>query len=601
MNPVQPLGTRLQSLVQISSATHSSSGQHLDRSVQSLSVSESETTRLTTGESTRPVHKQDAGHEDFSDPRLPVNCVPTGSASKIDKVPKPRVSPVLQSDSWWSEQSWKPETLDSIQALLKTRQTQEAEGEEFTFAPLSVTLENMLTFIRHMRAGCQFNQPLTAEEDAALARLETQTAALVAEQTPYYKRTVRLAISLMIVCDIITHRQVLQPLANEEPEQVSSRSLYDSQRAAPPLLAALPWGGTGVAPDMAQFPSAFLNFFLKNALIDCVNDAHTLLYPTFQSLDVADFCKFSHLPVHPLGMTTEFAPGAHGCAMSPLAFMEHDLQHLYKLQFIGNPAGQKAADAKATALEFLTAAETQAEAVLNSCEQRLAWRLMLEKIPASLAARMSTPALWLMLFQLVHERSPRDTARRIGDPGVHPFITCLTQLAQARREHWHDYEGIYRQVTDSEATAAALWTASVWKHWQDAGFTLTPHQWHSFSQTFAEKDVPRLDQHLAFLLQHKGTLRQLFMDLASVTTIANGERRWCFYSDSNYDPVTEVLLFKSYDRYCGLRNLDYTDVIYFTALHSPSLRQHMENATGATLPEGMGIETDALTADAMHV
>jgi len=133
--------------------------------------------------------------------------------------------------------------------------------------------------------------------------------------------------------------------------------------------------------------------------LEKANNQNLLLYPSFHPLTVADFCRFGQLPLHPVGLITDYVMGADSQLKTPLAFAEHDLAHMESLSQVNDPSHWPT---------------SPAEAALCSSAKRLNWRqLLLDKVPAPLA-RLSQPALQLLLFQLFHERKPEKKRNRDG-------------------------------------------------------------------------------------------------------------------------------------------------------------------------------------------
>ncbi|MCY4473757.1 MAG: hypothetical protein OXC07_13210 [Kistimonas sp.] len=162
---------------------------------------------------------------DLSDPGLPIN-LPIPHFIPLEKqVPRPPFTPRLKEDLHLTTDFQADNSLTFIEKQLTERRRVEEKGKEFVFAPLMVTLENMQTFIKHIEAGKQFKEPLTQQESAALKPIGQQTAKLVAAENPLYKRTLHLALSLMILCEIITQRQVITSLLHKKPR---CRNSYQS-------------------------------------------------------------------------------------------------------------------------------------------------------------------------------------------------------------------------------------------------------------------------------------------------------------------------------------------------------------------------------------
>ncbi|MCY4471826.1 MAG: hypothetical protein OXC07_03265 [Kistimonas sp.] len=515
----------------------------------------------------------------FSDPRLPVNYE-SEYFIPLDKRIKPppfqwELEHKLETDCWWRDQSRAATTLDAIRELLCRRQTLEAQGDLFEFKPLLTTLKNMQLFIEHIQAGKQFCGDLTADEAGALTRQARETAALVRAERAPYKRTVRLALSLVILADIITRRQVLDAVSRDQPGlkgYIEGAHPGSAPADLARLLAALPLRDTpGGRDGRPGIEFAMLGSSIRTTLLTSLNSQHLLLYPSFHPLTVEDFCRFGHLPVHPLGLTTNYVQGADGLLMSPLEFLVHDLDHMRSLADVGNP-------------DYLAA--TAAEAMFCDCNKRLHWRsLLLDQRTTRLPGLVTSPALELLLFQLMHENWPIESAGQMNSRPF-PFLYCLQELTKNRREKRLGYEAIYRNITDREAATTALWAAGLWASWQAADFQpLKPEQLETCARQFIEKDAPRLERHLAFLAQHRGALRWLFIKTASFQSLHNNDWHFCSTFNTSGPQEVRLTVFSSYDEDSGLCNLDNTDLAYFLVLGDPQWRDRIKEQTGACVPE----------------
>ena len=204
------------------------SRQYQGRTLQSLPTAAKQTHPVAQAREHTQAPRPAAAAIDFSDRHLRVNFVRPGLVPLDQLVPPPGPGLALKKDPWLTWLGSKPGDVESpsyvggLDALawtrdqLQERQRVEAQNGEFVFQPLLITLENIQRFIHHTRDGHQFPAVLNADKAAALARLEEHTAALVTAQAPYYKRTLYLALSLLTLCEIITRRQVFDPLLKEQ-------------------------------------------------------------------------------------------------------------------------------------------------------------------------------------------------------------------------------------------------------------------------------------------------------------------------------------------------------------------------------------------------
>ncbi|MCY4473761.1 MAG: hypothetical protein OXC07_13230 [Kistimonas sp.] len=522
---------------------------------------------------------------DLSDPDLPINC-PIPNFIPLEKqVPSPPFTPRLKEDLHLTTDFQADNSLTFIKEQLAERRRVEEKGEEFVFAPLMVTLENMQTFIKHIEAGKQFEEPLTQEESAALKRIGQQTAKLVAAENPLYKRTLRLAVSLMLLCEIITQRLVLKPLHKEQPrlsEEIYSHYVVSYLRKDSDnelwLLAALPLTAQHNPDEEQALPVVWRHSNLYKTLFQTVTNQNLLLYPSFHPLTVADFCRFGHLPLHPVGLITDYVMGADSRLMTPLAFAEHDLQHMEQLIRIGDPDHQPT---------------SPAEAALCSCAKRLDWRcLLLDKVPAPVAPLVSKPALQLFLFLLFHEENPRTNAG-IVSLRLSAFSWYLSVLTDARTTKRDAYESIYWDITTNQTAMTVLWAIRLWSCWMAADCQLSQQQLQDCAQTFIDKDVPRLEQHLKFFSEHRVNLRLLFAQRCVFQSL---DEHQAWKLGGQYGPGGgPIHFFHSHSPKTGLRNTERSELVYFEALRSPANRCAMEEQTRARLPEGTGSEPDTPT------
>ena len=438
---------------------------------------------------------------------------------------------------------------------------------------------------------------LTAQEDQALAWAGERAAALFQAGAPY-KRTVCLTVACLTLVEIITDRLVLGPLLEELPEasrrqRVRRLELQSWPGMAPKagkyrvatcaevldpaMVAALSWGGNN--PDGAcETDTLFAEKAHRNvwATLAClVNDDSLLIYPSFQPLGIVDFGQFGHLPLHPVGLTTEYALNADGLLRSPLEFAVHDMAHMGELYTVGAPRYQ---------------AITQGPAAWHRCDRRLGWRCLLrDRIPQSLAPLKLGPALDLLLFQMLHEHGPDDFPRRLLAADGQGFCYCLRRLAEVRRCGRLAYTASDLAITDREAALAALWAASLFMTWQRTDFgPLTDETLAACAQQFLDHGVPRLDQHLDFIRDNRPALRRLFASPPHCYSLSFEESRFSWHWDTAFHGQQGGVLFDSDHENGGPGYLDYTDVAYFFVRSFPVMYQRMAARFGPALPaEGL--------------
>lgn len=518
---------------------------------------------------------------DFSDPQLRINFVADSFRPLDQLVQQPRCRPQLKPDAllvWLGSQPGAVAAPDSVEqsspedyirAQLQERQSIEKAGGQFQFRPLMTTLENMQRFIGHIQAGKQFPTALDAAQSAALARLGEQTTALVQAGTPYYKQTVLLSLSLMVLCEIITKKQVLAPLHKEQQALFSRMETTlnaDPSREAE-LVAALPLVPTTKEDAYAfqRLLKGLLHGNVRTDFLGKLNDREALMFPSFETLGLEHFCRFAGLPLYPVGLVTDYLCSADGFLFSPLVFTEHDIEHMLTLRDVGQPCEDAAPEALLCRYKG---------------RQQLC-QLLLDQTADCLPGWPLKKPLTLLLFELLHEEPPVATALAMGR-SFSPFCFFLQKLTQALRSDRSQYDEPDRQYTDEQAAQAALWAATLWRHCEKSGACLTPERLQHHARTFVEEEAPRLRKHLDFVARHRGTLRQLFMDVwARKDACENDNHSFSIKIEHG----SYMALFRSNcGEHNGLRNLDNTDLAYFWALHSPELRQKMKETIQASLP-----------------
>ena len=499
-------------------------------------------------------------------------------------IPQPKSQPVLKDDEALSGWFKKPRGLDFIRTqLAKRRQAiQEGKGASFTFEPLMTTLSNIKTFACHIRAGQHFTDghPLTDSDVRALNWLEQRAEALLNAQAPY-ELTVHLAFAFLAVYEAMSFRRVAVP---QQPDG-RSRWYYILRDIEPDEITAYSWGGNNTTGPQCgeEFYDRQGMSVVRTALTFFLHEPHMLIYPSFQPLGIEDFCRFGHLPVHPIGMITDFACNADGFMEGPLWFAIHDCGHMNQLG--GISIGESG----------LAVEEGLAVAVMHSSDHRLVLRqMLLDHTPASLEALK--PGLRILQFYLLHEKRPEGAAKLLESDND-AFPRCLEILLRTLRKRRAGYHPDDRNITDSEAAKAALWGARLLCQWRAAGFEpLSKEDLEACASTFKAQDLPLLQEHLDWILQYRGQLRQMFVAGYS-TRLQDTEERYCCETESgNIAPrytSTRMTLFDSFDPYSGLCNMDNIDLAYFVALTSAAGRCAMEQCTGAELPESIVFASDS--------
>ncbi|MCY4472667.1 MAG: hypothetical protein OXC07_07610 [Kistimonas sp.] len=516
---------------------------------------------------------------ELGDAKLRINYPSEHWCFPQEAVPSPESRPDLLHDDVLGGSLQQPGGLEIIRTFLTKRRkaTDAGQPESFTFPPLETTLCNMKIFVRHLREGKHFSQehPLTAGDHKALDWLEERADALLNAGVPY-TLTVHLAFAFLAVYEVMVGKRVAVPL---KPDG-TARWRYALADLAAEDVIAYSWGGNNTTGSKSgeEFGQHFRKGEGLDALTDFLHRPHLLMYPSFQPLGVGDFCKFGHLPVHPIGMLPDYACNADGFVLSPWEFAGHDVFHMRQQGSVGTPCDQ---------------APTPATRVMRSPGHRFALgQLLLRQMPASLAGLDLQPGLQLLQFSLFHEMGPREAAEVLEDSFC-CFPRCLEAVLHILRSDRAGYLPEDISVTDAEATRAAFWAARLLNHWREGGWQpLTQEQCDACGVAFVEKDLPLLDQHLDFIACHRGALRLLFMERYGVRAAHPPDEESCrittrLLSRLGLSRRISYIVFESFNPYAGLCNTDNTDLCYFAALTSEKLRCEMEEWTNARLPEAV--------------
>ncbi|MCY4473284.1 MAG: hypothetical protein OXC07_10790, partial [Kistimonas sp.] len=307
-------------------------------------------------------------------------------------IPRPQCAFDVKNDSvlgYWLQQ---PKGLSYLRNQLEIYRDAIKEGRAdlFTFAPLKTTLENIRRLVCHIGSGNHFgaDHPLTDSDVRALEWLQQRADVLLAEHAPY-KLTVHLCFAFVAVYEAMVARRVVPPRNQEGTERWDYASVA---KVEPDEITAYSWGGNNTTGPKCgeEFYFRAGMSYTKKVCTYFLHQPHMLLYPSFQPLGIEDFCKFGHLPVHPIGMIPDFACNADGNMESPLFFAEHDIAHMYTLSDVS------------TARPELQAGVALPEAVLKSSEHRFALRqMLLDHTPVSLDGLK--PGLRILQFHLLHE------------------------------------------------------------------------------------------------------------------------------------------------------------------------------------------------------
>ena len=479
-----------------------------------------------------------------------------------------------------------PETWETLQnpvqgetfyrQQIARRAEMEARGEEYIFAPLQVTLENMWRLTAHILAGRQFPEPLTEEDVDAFLKLQRQIEDLIAHKAPY-RRTVQLAFVMTVLQELMVERHVIGPLQEAKPRlfdrQRCMRAGFlcqsDSGETGTRVAATIPLqevlacrfgdlvldGGEGDKDSLLNFRG------MATELLRYLDNPAVLLYPSFAPLDPEHFCRAGHLPVYPLGLMTAHAINADGFMRTPLAFLEHDMLH--------------------TVINETWRYLEHRGPLKGGPGSRLAFRqLALDRLPAGLREHNIERAVILVLFTLFHERDV------INAQCVMEFRTPLWLwriICEARRENRYDYGPDYWAIGDSQALLACLWVFRVYQCLNpsgDAGFVSAEVQ---ASQAMAS-GLAALLEHWAFFERHSDRLHGLLLPRCRQSRIESQYLYPVRGPMASAFPSREVVLQLQKDPDAeGL--VRHTDLVYFVTLLSEGGPECMARILGEAPPD----------------
>ena len=447
------------------------------------------------------------------------------------------------------------------------RQCQQ-DNEEYRFAPFLVTLENMSLLVDNILANQQFREPLDARERGAFLTLKGLILRLITQQAPY-KRTVRLALLMTCMLEIMTARHVVAALHDSDSLLLKKGRLKefpffprcegledDEDPVAQPAagidldrVLACRWGElnpTGRYDEQAELFDDYCG--LGSELEEWLENPALFVYPSFEPLDPEDFCRFAHLPVYPLGLITGYALNADGVMRTPMSFLLHDFVHA----------------SSGRIWEYLEGARP-----LENLASRLALRtLVLDELPVAIRTPGLESAVVLVLFHLFHERMIFESRQELGSAN---FVPLLHRICTIRRMRSCDYPDVYRQIGDWEALLACHWV-----HWMyNRG--LRDHPLRScdiklLATRFVAQEVPLLRGQWDFFDGHRQEVRDWLAAREQVRTLADGSRNHCYKSRSDYAKArfdnAELVFWQEYNAHCE-GPVDYTDLAWFDVLYTP--------------------------------
>ena len=486
-----------------------------------------------------------------------------------------------------------PDTWDILQDPVRSvifyreqlalRQEKEAKGEEYCFAPLQITLENMRRLTAHILAGRQFREPLTQEETDAFLKLQTQIEDLIAHKAPY-RRTVQLAFVMSVLQELMVARHVIGSLRETQPKMFARRRCVQSEFLHENHEGQLRPRTTASIPLQEVFACRFGDLFPEGAplarasvlgeynaeaaeLLAFLDMPSLLLYPSFDALDPDNFCRFGHLGVYPLGMMTAHALNADGFMRTPLDFFNHDLIHM----------------SLNASWKFLDESHP-----LVGVTGRLYFRqLALDCLPEALRRQQIEKALVLVLFYLFHETGVSSAKGLMASSSVLPL---WQRLCEERREERYNYPLSYHQVTDIQALLACLWACRVHDHCKAyvAGQQLAVPE--AEVNDFVGRGLPALLEHWAFFETHRDALHSWFLSKSEKWRSPRPDRgpTFMYQGQSRYAaacPPSGLMLLQTEKDPDAEGLVCHTDLIYFDTLLADGGHKQIASALGKAPPD----------------
>ncbi len=493
-------------------------------------------------------------------------------------VPKNDIAHNLLSDRTLKDTLPDPvHSLRFYHQQVQCRQQMEAEKKEYTLPSLLVTLSNMLQLSQHILDNKQFSRPLAAGERHTFVLLQHKIQELIDLDAPY-KRTVILALRMTILLDIVTARHVIEPLRDTDTRLFSRNKIrqqhlihrdcwqtreLDMASIAPMQALTCRWGGLDASPKEQRAADLITGFSQDEQLMALLANPQLFLYPSFEPLDVDDFCAVGHLPVYPLGMTSAYALNADGLMRTPLAFFLHDAIH--------------------TSINK-TWMHLEGTGLLASIENRLHFQQLVRgRMPVELKEEHKLErAVELVLFYLFHE-IPVTLAEDTMEKRC--FLPLFNEICAIRRQARLGYSPTYQAVTDRQALLACAWVYRVYTHCR-TGAT-QPDAWrHKLVTPFVQQELPALLEHQDFIDKHHEALHQHFITEATLNSFLNGNRIYFYGSRSpcaSSYPLRALKLEESHNRDVEGRVCN-TDLVYLDCLLADKECARMEKKLGVRAP-----------------
>ena len=529
----------------------------------------------TPGGRTHTVTATGAGHLAALLP--PVPALPESPwFERLIPGPKEDIADQLLSDTWLKGtfatmpltcETWKREADKRIAMAAA------GTGDDYTFAPFECLLDNMRQVVVHCLAGRQFEEALKDDEHRAFVAVLDQIDRMKQKGAPY-KRTVWLAVLFASVQEVISGRHVIDRLRQD------ARALWDRERLvdfpfyrrrAPGQLTqqrltyqqidldrvlSCRWGGLNPQGRLDAFEE-FLHGgrHIGHQLQAWLDTPGLFLCPSFERLDLADFCRFAHLPIYPLGLLTGCARNADGAELTPLSFLDHDLGHAGALRgwdpgahqgrLFGSPGGRER-------FRFL----------------------VLDCLPAALG-RLER-VMTLIVFYLLHETRPGLASTQMEDDHCGRLLHGINELRRAGR--W-GLPACYQNTTDEQAWLACHWAHALYRQLvQDPGEARPAED--LIAQALAQT-LPPAQEQWRFFEARRDAIEAWFRSREETEASCYGgvrysiacQSEWCFlYFEDGLVPFWE-----DYDKRCE-GPVDYRDLAYLAVLHDPETHQQMMQA-----------------------
>ena len=519
----------------------------------------------------------------------PWRPVGPATARLLARLPAPPIVCYLMPDDLIKDRLQDPaKSMAFYRAQVRRRQKLRASGQVYTFPPFITTLTNMHKLTRHILADLQFSQPLSEPDRIAFRLLDERTEALLAQNAPY-EATVQQAILMTAMLEVVTARYVLSGRHHTAPTGFSSAHCAPAgaDTGLTPFVFCLPTADGGMTqPPTAKIPLARLLscawgaarpsdqdqttscLWLDNDKIaSWLKDDSIFLYPSFEPLGLKDFCRFSHLPVYPLGMMNSYALCADGRLQTPMQFLAHDIEHTRQIE------------------SFRCKDSTEP---LESAASRLQFRqLVMDTLPASLRPFGLDRALTLLVFIIFHEYAPVSARRRLDVDSFLPLLYMISTVRGKTRGHYTPED---MAITDLQALLSCLWLHRAYRFWCDHPGQPLDAIARSLDEQLTRQLLPVLLGCLEFVDKHRPALTWYFLEQAeaqATTPLApESARRYKSRSPWAHHYFGRALTVPTADQNPAKEPAASLYLLFLDALHTPGERQKIQERLGEAPPSG---------------